>query len=455
MKSKKLIETSVNYATRIAIALVAGTAIVSAAVNPVNNWNSIAVQATLTAGENAVVQSRTLAIVHVAIYDALNTIDSRSERYAFKGEMRRGASMEAAIAVAAHDALVGAIAVGNVAFPGFGTPATQALAVAQIDAERDAELAAVANGFRKIQGIAIGQAAAAAILLLRSIDHSTTLVTYTPGTQPGDWQPTPNPIPFDPPAPADLLPAALPGWGDVSPFVLRRSTQYEPDGPPRLSGKRYARDYNEVKAIGEKNSTVRTAEQTSIARFWYENTGASWSRIAQVVAQSHGLDLWDTARLLALVNIAVADGFIGGFETKYDFNFWRPVTAIRAGDTDGNDDTIADPAWSSLLNTPAVPDYTSTHSVTSAAAGEVLRRFFHRDDVPFTTTSGVPFAGLTRSFTSFSQAAAEVGESRIYAGIHFRSAVEDGLKEGEKIGHFIFAHALQPLNSDDDEEQER
>ena len=154
---------------------------------------------------------------------------------------------------------------------------------------------------------------------------------YTPGTQPGDWQPTPNPVPFDPPAAADLLPASLPGWGHVTPFMLRRSTRYEPDGRPRLSGKRYAPDYNEGKAIGEQNSATRTAKQTSIARFWYENSPSMWSRIVIVVSHSQGLHLWDTARLLALVNLAVADGFIGGFETKYDFNFWRPAAAIRAG----------------------------------------------------------------------------------------------------------------------------
>jgi hypothetical protein len=350
-------------------------------------------------------------------------------------------------------ALVGAIAVGPLPFPPqFGTPAQQALAVAQVNTAYALVLAGIPDGAAKTAGIALGQAAAAAILSLRSSDHATALVPYTPGTQPGDWQPTPNPIPFDPPAAADHLPASLPGWGHVTPFVLRRSTQFEPDGPPKLSGKRYARDYNEVEEIGEKDSAIRTAEQTSIARFWYENSPAAWSRIAIVVADSRGLNLWDTARLLTLVNLAMADGYIAGFETKYDFNFWRPVTAIRAGDTDGNDATIADPNWSSLLNTPAIPDYTSTHSVAGGASAEVLRRFFDNDDVPITTTSGVPFAGLTRSYTSFSQAAAENGDSRVYAGIHFRSAVEDGIKQGEKIGHFVFRHALQPLNRDDDDE---
>ena len=445
-----------NHSKLIAITLLFGSSTMYAAVDPVSNWNTIAVQATLTAGETAVPQSRALAIVHVAIHDALNSIDSRYERYAFKGDVQTGASVDAAIAAAARDALVGAIAVGPLPFPPqFGTPAQQALAVAQVNAAYATVLAAIPDGTAKTAGIALGQAAAAAILALRSTDHATALVTYTPGTQPGDWQPTPNPVPFDPPAAADHLPASLPGWGHVTPFVLRRSTQFEPDGPPRLSGKRYARDYNEVKEIGEKNSAIRTAEQTSIARFWYENAPAGWSRIALVVAQSRGLNLWDTARLLALVNLATADGFIAGFETKYDFNFWRPVTAIRAGDTDGNDGTVADPDWSSLLNTPAIPDYTSTHSVLGGAASEVLRRFFDNDEVPFTTTSGVPFAGLTRSFTSFSQAAAENGESRIYAGIHFRSAVEDGIKQGEKIGRFVFRHALQPLNRDDDDDRDR
>jgi hypothetical protein len=445
-----------NYSKLIAFALLVSSSTMYAAVDPVSNWNTIAVQATLTAGQTGVPQSRTLAIVHVAIHDALNSIDPRYERYAFKGDVQSGASVDAAIAAAARDAIVGAIVVGPLPFPPqFGTPALQAQAVAQVNAAYATVLAAIPDGTAKIAGIALGQAAAAAILALRSTDHATDIVPYTPGTQPGDWQPTPNPIPFDPPAAADHLPATLPGWGKVTPFVLRRSTQFEPDGPPRLSGKRYAHDYNEVKAIGEKNSAVRTAEQTSIARFWYEFSSPAWSRIALVVAHSRGLNLWDTARLLALINLAGADGLIAGFQTKYDFNFWRPVTAIRAGDTDGNDATIADSNWSSLLNTPAHPDYPSTHSVTGGASAELLRRVFGSDDIPFTTTSGVPFAGITRSYSSFSQAAAENGDSRVYAGIHFRSAVEDGIKQGEKIGHFVFTHALRPLNSDDDEDRDR
>jgi len=444
----------ITWLAAIATFTVLFTGSAFAATDPVSNWNSIASQASLTAGQNGAVGSRTLAIVQVAIHDALNTIDSRYERYAFTRTAPKGASVDAAVAAAARDALVGAILVGPLPFTGFGTAAQQSAAVTQVDAQYIAVLAAIPDGISKSDGIAIGQAAAAAILALRSADHATDFVAYTPGTRPGDWQPTPNPIPSDPPAAADQLPAVLPGWGHVTPFVLRRSTQFEPAGPPRLSGPKYARDYNEVKTIGEKNSATRTAEQTSIARFWYEGSPFGWSRIARIVAESNNLDPWETARLLALINLAMADGFIAGFETKYEFNFWRPVTAIRAGDTDGNHRTVADGGWSSLLNTPAIPDYTSTHSVLGGAASDVLRRFFHTDNVPFTTTSGAPFADITRSFTSFSQAAIENGNSRIYAGIHFRTAVTDGIKQGKQIGGFVFTHVLRPVHSDDDDDDD-
>jgi hypothetical protein len=418
----------------------------AAAPDPVDYWNTVAIQTAATAGQAVQPATRTLAIVQLAVHDALNTIDPRYERYAFAGSTPAGTSLEAALATAARDAVVGAISVGQLSFPGFGTAASQANAVTQVDATYGTFMAGIPDGPAKADGIALGQAAAAAILALRANDHATDFVSYTPGTNPGDWQPTPNPLPFDPPALADRLPALVPGWGLVTPFVLRQDTEFEPSGPPRLSGPQYARDYEEVKAIGDKFSVTRTADQTAIARFWYEPSGHGWARIARVVGESHLLDTWDRARLLALVHVAMADGFIAGFKAKYDYDFWRPVTAIRAGDTDGNDLTIADPAWSSLLNTPNVPDYTSTHSVLGGAAAEVMRRFFNTDEVPFTVTSGAPFAGITRSYISFSEAAAENGESRIYAGIHFRTAVEDGIRQGDQVGGFVFTHALRPLH---------
>jgi hypothetical protein len=204
-------------------------------------------------------------------------------------------------------------------------------------------LGAIPDGAAKTRGIAVGHAAAQAILTLRIGDGATAFVPYSAGTSPGDWQPTPNPVPFDPPAAGDRLPASVPWWGDIPTFVLRTSDQFQTDGPPALTSDRYTRDFNEVKAIGVKLSAVRTVDQTLIARFWYEGSPSGWSRIARVVAEAHALDAWERARLLALVNLAMADGFIAGWKDKYTFNFWRPVTAIRAGDTDGNDGTIPDP----------------------------------------------------------------------------------------------------------------
>jgi len=164
------------------------------------------------------------------------------------------------------------------------------------------------------------------------------------------------------------------------------------------------------------------------------------------VSAQRSLDLWENARLFGLLNFAMADGFIAGFDAKYYYNFWRPITAIRAGDTDGNNNTLVDPTWTSFLVAPAIPDYPSTHSVLGAAAAEVLAEFFDEDQISFSTTSGNPFPGITRSFTSFSQAAQENADSRVFAGIHFRRSCTDGLKQGSKVGRFALNHSLKPIN---------
>ncbi len=306
-----------------------------------------------------------------------------------------------------------------------------------LDTAYASALAAIPDGPSKTNGIAIGQGAAAAILALRSADGSTTVVPYTPGTAPGDWQPTP---------PA-FAPAFLPGWGNVTPFTLRSGDRFRPASPPffKLFSRKYADEYNEVKSIGSLNSTTRTAEQSEIARFWFETVAIAWNRITRGVSASHGLDSWENGRLFALLNLAMADSFISVWDAKFVYNFWRPVTAIRAGDTDGNPDTTADPGWNSFLTTPAYPDYTSGHAGVDGAAAEVLARFFGDDDVSFTNTSGPPFPGITRSFTSFSQAAQEGADSRVYAGIHFRAACEDGLEQGKRVGRFVFLHNLKEV----------
>lgn len=393
-----------------------------ARADAVTDWNAIAIDTARAAGKNAVLQSRIYAMAHAAIHDALNAIDRRYQPYALDTQADPAASPVAAVAAAAYGVLVNEL------------PAQQMA----LDTAYASALAAIPDSPAKSGGIAIGQAAATAILALRSADGSAAAqFPYAPGTGPGVWQPTP---------PA-LVPAALPGWGNVTPFTLASGAQFRPDPPALfdLDSSKYAGDYNEVKNIGDVNSATRTAEQSEVARFWYEDSPPAWNRIARLVSTARGLDLWENGRLFALVNFAMADGYIAGFDTKYTYGFWRPVTAIRAGDTDGNPDTAADPAWSSFLITPPSPDYTSTHSVLGAAAAEALARFFDEDEISFTTTSGVPFAGVTRSFASFSQAAQENADSRVYAGIHFRSACKDGLKQGRKVGRFAFLHSLKPV----------
>jgi hypothetical protein len=225
---------------------------------------------------------------------------------------------------------------------------------------------------------------------------------------------------------------------------LLSASQFWLPGPPALTSTAYARDYNEVKNVGGKVSTMRTDDQTQIARFWFEGPGA-WNRIARTVATARGLDARDTARTLALMNMAMADGYIAGWKIRYVYDLWRPVTAIREGDNDGNDATVGDPTWDSHQNTPAVSDYPSTQSTFSAAAAVALASTLGGDQASFTVTSGKPFEGITRSFTSFSQAARESADSRVFAGIHFRSACEDGLSLGHKVGQRAAAMYLQPV----------
>jgi hypothetical protein len=198
-----------------------------------------------------------------------------------------------------------------------------------------------------------------------------------------------------------------------------------------------------VRAIGSAESSVRTEEQTAIARFWYENSGQGWNRIARIVAEQKNLNTWDNARLFALLNVAMSDGYVANFEAKYYYSFWRPVTAIREGDTDGNPDTIGDRNWNSYLITPPVPDYPSGHSTVGAAAARALEHAFANDFVSFSTTSGAPYPGITRHFWSFSEAAHENAASRVLAGIHFWHASRGGIKQGEEIADYIFANTFR------------
>jgi hypothetical protein len=412
-----------------------------ARASEVLQWNETTMKVIGASGQNNIVSTRTLAMVHVAVHDALNAIGRRYDAYYFEGPGDAGGSADAAIAAAAHTVLV-AVA-GS-----YGTPAQKGATFALLDQAYTASLARVTDGPARNKGIAVGRAAGAAIVKLRADDGAFRDAPYTPGMGLGKWRPHPNPVPANPPisnpdAARGYLPSAVPGWGNVTPFTLVSASQFWLPGPPALASETYARDYNELKAVGGKVSAVRTEDQTQMARFWFEGPGV-WNTIARTVATSRKLDPTDSARVLALMNLAMADAYIAGFKIRYVYDSWRPVTAIREGDNDGNDLTVGDPTWDSHQNTPAVSDYPSTQSTFSAAAAVVLATILGSDEAGFTVTSGKPFDGISRSFKSFSGAARESAESRIFAGIHFRSACEDGLVLGRKIGQRAAALYLQP-----------
>lgn len=417
-----------------------------ARADAVLDWNETAASAAFAAGldnptdgcVDALHESRMFAMMHAAIHDALNGIERRSQPYALDARVQPGSSPEAAVAAAAHDVLIALFP----QLPDLGF--TPAAATDLVETAYAAALAKIPDTPAKAQAILIGQAAAAAILTLRAADGSDATFldfNYVPGPNPGDFQLIPG-LPF----------AAAPGWGKVTPFVLTSSSQYRPRPPYALSSKKYAVDFNEVKSLGAVDSSTRTDEQTEIALFWMEGAPQGWNRIARIVSVQHGLDLWQNARLFGLLNLASADGYIADFEAKYFYKFWRPITAIRAGDTDGNPDTVADPTWDSLRLTPPAPDHSSGHSVEGGAMSEVLARFFG-DAVGFTTTSTTQ-PGVARSFARFSQAAQENANSRVYIGFHFRHATKVGIKLGRKVGKLTFSHFLRPVQNDNDEDDD-
>src|SRR5262245_27881082 len=394
-----------------------------ARADAVTDWDVIAFKVVEASGKSRPPTSCAIALAHVAMHAALNAFDRRFDPYAYDAAAPRGASPVAAIAAAAHGVLVGRI-------PNQKT---------ELDAALASALAAIPDGKAKAAGVATGRAAAAAILALRSADGANVDAPYTPGDELGVWRPTPS----------ALAPAIGAGFGRVMPFTFTSSRQFVP--PPAayfdLGSPEYTADYKEIKMIGGANSKTRTAEQSKIARFWYEATPGVHIRLARDLVDKQKLNLWDSARLFALLHLACADGLITGYNAKYRYNFWRPVTAIRNGAKDGNPQTVGDSTWQSYLETPSHPEYPSLHAILGAAWAEVLCRFFGTDKFSFTMTSAAPYPGIKRSFKSFWQSAQEDADSRVYAGIHFRSSCRDGLAIGRKIGEHVYTNFLRP--SDD------
>ncbi len=400
----------------------------SQAVNPVIEWNRTLLQIVRTPGAQppTIHSTRNFAILHIAIFEAVNNIDHDFKPYAIHlSHVSRRASAQAAADQAAHDVLVSL-------YPTFA---------ATLDSQLQQDLAQIPYGQDQSDGIEVGHTIAAAVLALRSNDGSAqTPPPFLPKTQPGDYQLTPPTF-----APADFI-----QWPKVTPFALARANEFRPDPPPQLTSNAYTQSFDEVESLGLINSTTRTADQTQIGQFWNGNIQDFWNEIAQTAALAHHLDLDHTAHLFALLNITLADTTIAFFEAKYTYNLWRPVTAIQMADTDNNPATQANPAWLPLpTKTAPDPSYPGAHSAISAAAAEVLQLYLHdRIDLNVTSES---LPGVTRHFTTFSDAAEEAGLSRIYAGQHFRFDHIAGKQLGRQVALKVVFTTLQPkLNPDFD-----
>lgn len=379
------------------------------------DWNEIAFTAGAIAGYPGLLlftHDRGVTMMHIAQHDALNAIRDRYDHYAFNGN-DRNANPIAAAAQAARDVMVHIY------------PAQTAL----FDTELARWLGTVPGGSAKTKGIALGRASAAAIIAERTGDGIDIFGTYTPGTGPGKYQ-------FTPGFPFVLQPALV----DVPPFSLDEADQFRSPPRPSLTSSKYTTDFNEVKSVGVVNSATRTQDQSEYAAFWFEPSDSGWNRIARITAEEEDLGLWRTARLFALNNMVLLDGYISGWESKLHYDFWRPITAIHAADTDGNPQTAPDAAWDSFQVAPPIQDYPSTHSILGKASSVVLAESFLTDRVTFDFTSPTALPGTgPRRYTSFAFAASQNADSRVRAGIHFRFSCNAGLAMGTQIGvHAIF-----------------
>jgi hypothetical protein len=390
---------------------------VNARADVVLDWNRIML-ATI-AGQNPFAQARFAAITQLAVFEAVNACLRRYEPYLGTLNPPPGTSPEAAAVAAAHGVL-------KTYFPA---------AAASLDAARAQSLAAIPDGQAKHEGIAIGEAAAAAFIELRAADGALPPATLLPDTtDPGMWQPTP---------PA-FGPGILLHWGNLTPFGIKSGDQFRSAPPPSLTSRRYARDYREVMAIGSVNSGNRPQDRTDVARFFAAASAAhAWNLAAQQVSEAAGLSLARNARAFALLNMAISDGLVASMETKYHYLFWRPVTAIRDGHRDGNFSTEPDGAWTPLIATPAFPSYPSAHASASYAARLVAELLFFGQDQSFTLThAAVP--GVTLQYTTFRQLTDDIDDARVYGGIHFRFDQEAGGVQGIRVGLHIYTHHLRP-----------
>lgn len=396
-----------------------------AAQDPVLEWNSIML--TTVAGQNPFFQARFASTTQLAVFEGVNAIDKDFDPYLGTIVAPPTASKEAAAVAAAH-------AVLKNYFPGNAST---------LDASRDRSLANIAEGTAKQEGIAAGEAAAAAMIALRTGDGSAPPEFYLPtSSSAGEWQPTPS----CPPAGGILL-----QWRNLRPFSIETTDQFRAAPPPPLKSKRYARDYNEVKRVGGAVSAFRSQDRADVAVFYAATSPVPvWNAAASQVAAQQGRSLTETARALALVNMAIADAQASVFDTKYHYNLWRPETAIRAGDADGNLLTRGDPGFMPFVTTPCFPSYASAHGSSSGAAREVLERAFGARH-HFITLTNPAVAGVVLQYGAFRQITSDIDDARVYGGIHFRFDQEAGAKLGRQVGAYTYRNTLRRIRGGSDD----
>jgi hypothetical protein len=387
----------------------------SAAADVVIDWNQKANAAVLEAKVYPFTGTRVMAIVHTAMFDAINSIDGQYTPYKFKVSAPAGSLPEAAGDAAAHATLVAL-------FPE---------QKAALDKAYQDSLAGIPDGAGKTAGIAVGEEVAAKVLKSRAGDGADAPNTYRPVTSPGVYITTTLPVGSQ--------------WGNVTPWVMEKGSQFHPPPPPALSSPQWAADYSEIKELGGKKSSRRTPEQTEMAWFWTITGPQSFDPIVRQLAGNSGRSLSQNARLFALVEMAVADSYIAVFEAKYAYNFWRPVTAIRNGDIDGNDATERDAAWEPLVDTPLHPEYPCAHCINSGAARSVLEAEFGTGPNPLSMTSATA-PGAVHKWPNIEAYAEEVSIARIYGGLHYRNSTVVGKAMGKKIGELACQNYLKPLH---------
>ena len=401
----------------------------TARADVVLDWNAIAVNTAVANKQNPFAQARYAAIVQLAVFEAVNAVTGEYQPYLGTITAPPGASAEAAAIEAAYQTL-------STYFPN---------SAPTLLTERSNSLAQIPDGQAKDDGIATGDAAAAALIALRANDGSSPPQFYVPGPPVlGQWQAT---------ASCPIVNGVAVGiafqWQNVTPFGIANAGDFLLGPPPALTSNEYLKAYNEVMTVGSLNSTQRPQDRANVALFYAASSPTQvFNQAAEQVAEEQGRSLSENARALALINMAMSDSLVASFLNKYHFNFWRPETAIHAGDTDGNPKTVGDPSWAPFIVTPCFPSYPSNHGSAGNGAAEVMRRIYGDDGVSITLTNpAVP--SIVLQYTSFKQITDDISDARVYGGIHFRTDQAAGERLGRAVGKTVYRHNLRPVHGDE------